>query len=251
MGVATTSTAGKGSYSCDQSAKGSFMVYSLLKKDGYTCPVDVSEHKTTDSDEEDDAIRNYMKEYYYENTPLEKNGEKLVFFSANNNFVYVRCMNAKTADAVIKTLSSHFVLARLDHSEGSKKLAGGMTAKWRSGVGEDHPDSTDPGTLFELQKYNKTICKCICSYSNGEMSNVGPTIEILETAKQWQCHGFASELLAVVEEFFYDLFQSVGKETSVKFNVCYVTSRHACEWFLSKDFEDWDGMGEELGKMLF
>lgn len=37
---------------------------------------------------------------------------------------------------------------------------------------------------------------------------------------------------------------------SVKFNVCYVTDRAACDWFLHQGFQDWDGMGEELAKEL-
>jgi hypothetical protein len=48
---------------------------------------------------------------------------------------------------------------------------------------------------------------------------------------------------------FYPLLQEFEVPgMSVKFNVSYVANRAAFEWFLHHGFQDWDGMGEELGK---
>lgn len=47
------------------------------------------------------------------------------------------------------------------------------------------------------------------------------------------------------------VFAELEEAPRVKFNVCYVTNRHACQWFLNWGFEDWYGMGEEIGNYLF
>jgi GNAT superfamily N-acetyltransferase len=74
------------------------------------------------------------------------------------------------------------------------------------------------GTIFELKLGPKVIAKALCSYIN---SPSGPTIERIETAEEWQGHGFGKMLLKGMESYF--------------------------EWFIEQGFEDWDGMGEKMG----
>jgi GNAT superfamily N-acetyltransferase len=118
-----------------------------------------------------------------------------------------------------------------------------------TGVGDD---STNPSTLFLLKFGDKTVGKALCTYQNGEMGSVGPTLELIEIAKEWRRHGLGSLLMEELEHYFEDVFlKAIEAKGAVRFAVCYVTNRYASVWFQNNlDFEDLDGMGEELGKDL-
>jgi hypothetical protein len=182
---------------------------------------------------------------------VAKDHDKVFFFTVMNDWLYIRCAN-DTACSVIEE-KFHFALGRVPHEAKTIAISdGSLDVALRTGNGPDSEQSCSPGTLFELKKNgsNKVISKCLCSYSNGEMGNAGPTIELFEAAAEWQRHGYARQLMSVVEDQYEDVFAPVAAHARVKFNVCHVTNRHACEWFLGQGFEDWDGMGEDLGKYL-
>jgi len=112
------------------------------------------------------------------------------------------------------------------------------------------------GTLFSLARGNsKIVGKALVAYANGEMGTAGPTLEILEVAKEWRGCGLGSALLKAVESFYVERFAAAMASSSpshhpVRLSACYVTSHYACRWFQARGFRDDDGMGEELSKAL-
>ncbi len=106
--------------------------------------------------------------------------------------------------------------------------------------------------MFEFKIGEKVIAMALCSYWNCANESSGPTIEMIETAEEWQGHGFGfgKTLLKGMESYFENTFDDIYvlHISRVNFNVCYVTSSAAFEWFIEQGFDDWDGMGEEMGK---
>lgn len=84
------------------------------------------------------------------------------------------------------------------------------------------------------------------------MCSVGPTLELIEIAKEWRRHGLGAMLMEELENNFRDVFEKVIEaKGSILFAICYVTNRYASQWFQNKlYFSDLDGMGEELGMRL-
>lgn len=164
------------------------------------------------------------------------------------------CETVEAAAAVSEGLLPLFAIGKLAHEEKiwAVEVAGNSGPDDLSIVqrtGGDCPIGI--GSMFELKKGDKVIGKSLCSYYNGEMGEVGPTIEYFEIAEEWRKHGYGRMLLGEVEDFFVRLFGACAEDGSeVQFNVCNVTNGNASVWFLNQGFEDLDGMGEELGKML-
>lgn len=260
MGVPKTPAAGLGKKWPDDCAASLQKAIHLLRKEGFTCKIPPDDHDDgeDESDESKEELKKkdpelaYLRENYYKDIELEKDNETAIAMTVRSDWLYVRCASEAASAAVEEKLSGHFALGRARHEERTIPIREDVVVTVRTGNGGDGvKDGGRPGTLFELGKGSKVVSKCLCSYSNGEMDSSGPTIELFETAAQWQQHGYGAELMAIVEEHFENTFVKVAEQKRVKFNVCYCTNRHACQWFLSQGFEDWDGMGEELGKYLF
>ena len=93
------------------------------------------------------------------------------------------------------------------------------------------------------------VTKALCSYQNGGMNSVGPTLEIIEAAKEWQRHGLGDALMRAIKCFYCTKFES--HHSRILFSVCQVTNMYAGKWFMRiHHFRDLDGMGDELGKYL-
>jgi len=192
---------------------------------------------------------------------LEKESDEVAFiFEFLCGWIYIRCNNEEAAKFVESNLNnSLFYLGQVQHVSDSIQKDDGVVIRWRTGTnpsGKDESNtsetSTSVGTLFELLKFDKVVAKVLCSYKNCEMDNSGPTIELIETAKLWRNQGYATLLLDEVTGYFQDVFENVDRSgEDVNFNICHCTNYEAFKWFCSQDFNDWDGMGEELGKSLF
>jgi GNAT superfamily N-acetyltransferase len=126
----------------------------------------------------------------------------------------------------------------------------GYTLTGVTGV-EDH--SASPSTLFTLKfGTDKTVGKALCTYHNSEMCSVGPTLELIEIAKEWRRHGLGQMLMEELQFHFRNVFHKViDAKGEILFAICYVTNRYASQWFQNEiGFSDLDGMGEELGMRL-
>jgi hypothetical protein len=258
MGVPKTSAAGVGKKRPDSSVFPLQMAIQLLRQEGFTfeIPANYKPEYSFYSDRtkypDSTPELSYLRDKYYEEMQVKKDNETVLVLTMSCEWFYVRCANDTACSIVEGKLAFHFALGRVPHEAKTIAISDDLEVALRTGNRSTNLEDANcrPGTLFELKKNGKVISKCLCSYRNCEMDNAGPTIELFETAAEWQCHGYGDQLMSVVESHFEDVFASVTEHTRVKFNVCYVTNRHACEWFLVQGFEDWDGMGEELGKYL-
>lgn len=206
----------------------------------------------------------YLRENYHEDHKVFANGSDNIAFVVTSicDWIYIRCRSKEASDFVRDHLyeSAYFKLALFPHESVSLTIdaAKGVTLTRRTGNGPDSASEVDNpagpakiGTLFELKKNGKVVAKALCSYYNGDMNNPGPTIELFEVAKEWRCHGYGVLLLDAFTSYFEDIFANISlNDHAVKFNVCYCTTGHASRWFIRQGFEDWDGMGEELGRYL-
>ena len=250
----------------------------IMRKHGHRCQLPPEGWVDEDEDDDDEVkgggrSKNskeiaYLEDKYYEEVMvLGKQTDEVVFMMKSScGWLQIRCAGKEAEDFVEEHLadSEHYLLSKVTHDETSSTdddgLPEGISITRRTGgeaqsseVGARRRLSpSSVGTLFELNKGNKVIAKALCSYRNCEMDNPGPTIELFEVAKEWRRHGYGKLLLHQgVSSFFEDTFSNiVCSDEVVKFNVCYCTNRHACEWFLRQGFQDWDGMGEELGRYL-
>ena len=108
-------------------------------------------------------------------------------------------------------------------------------------------------TIFEMSTPDASgagliVGKALCSYENVEMGEAGPTLQLFETAKEWQGRGIGTALLNAVETFLRQTFSAWP--VLPRFMATYVCNGHAARWFLRRGFRDDDGMGEELCKPL-
>jgi len=279
MGPSTSFLSGKGRSWPGDNAHLLKAALDIMRKHGYRCQLPPDDWEGSDDDEEEDDEDAqsgsskkskeiaYLEDQYYEDIEiLGKRTDEVVFMMTNScGWLCIRCACKEAEDFVEEHLadSEHYVLAKVPHEEASSTvgLPEGISITRRTGNqkknGEEQSSevSVSPGsvgTLFELKKGTKVIAKALCSYSNGEMENPGPTIELFEVAKEWRCHGYGKLLLHQgASSFFENIFSNiVCSDEVVKYNICYCTNGHACEWFLRQGFRDWDGMGEELGRYL-
>ena len=261
MGIPKTAAAGKGCHGSEKSVKALFMALQILQREGYSFNPPERDQSGSVFQYRGLTEQERQKEYFDRNSYEEmafckNNSDDEITVTMTFGWIILACRTEATAALVQEKLEeTHFALTAVPHEQDVLQEEEGVTISYLTGGGTVH-DGTEvsicaPGTLFTLNKFGKTICKCLCSYHNGEMGNAGPTIEIIETAGEWQCHGYARMLLYAVQDFFRDMFEAIEEHGRVKWNVCHVTNYHALQWFLRFGFDDWDGMGEELGKYLF
>ena len=82
------------------------------------------------------------------------------------------------------------------------------------------------------------------------MISVNPTLELIETAKEWQQRGLGDALMRAIHSFYCAKFEQ--SRSRILFSVCHVTNFNAGKWLMrTPHFRDLDGMGEELGKYLY
>jgi len=178
-------------------------------------------------------------------------------------WLLVSCLNDQVTDRVYQVFREHYDLAKFPHLQENVPIPDGvidfpgvyvLEAVTGSASGDEAKSSIT--TLFSLyhskergQSLEKAlIAKALCSYQNGEMCSVGPTLEMIETAKEFKQRGFGSALMRAIHSFYCRKFESYN--SLVLFSACNV-STSATQWFMRKhSFQNLDGIGEELGKYL-
>ena len=82
--------------------------------------------------------------------------------------------------------------------------------------------------------------------------STGPTIEMIEVAKEWRAHGVGRLFYLSMEKFMCQAFKGMHgpDETYLDLHACNVTNEGAARFFLAVKFKDADGMMEELTKTL-
>ena len=186
--------------------------------------------------------------------------------SMDNPWLCISCLDAGTSSLVRDLLKGDYELAEFPHvrqdleleEEVTDAIDAPGTFRLEALTGSSTEDSSKASvtTLFSLylkddssRSKDKVVSKALCSYENGEMNSVGPTLELVETAKQWRRHGLGGALMRGINAFYCERFGAFGGR--VLFSVCHVTNFRAGRWFMRRHrFKDLDGMGEELGKYL-
>lgn len=249
MGPAITEHAGKGKRWPFDRASALKAALDIFRKEGLTCEIPPPDYELDEENVQDEELE-YLKEEYHEDFHVKKGNEIKLVMTTKSDWIYLRT-TIDQSDVIEKLNDHHFALGRIEHKEETILDEDGWTIVQRTGGRDAEDMKCSPGTMFLLKKGNKIISKALCSYSNGEMDASGPTIELLETAAEWQGHGHGTRLLEAIEEHFEAIFENVLEVGArVKFNVCYVTNFNASQWFQHQGFHDLDGMGEELGKEL-
>mmetsp|Transcript_35040 Transcript_35040/g.52941 ORF Transcript_35040/g.52941 Transcript_35040/m.52941 type:complete len:342 (+) Transcript_35040:131-1156(+) len=178
-------------------------------------------------------------------------------------WLLVSCLNDQVTDRVYQVFREHYDLAKFPHLQENVPIPDGVidfpgvyVLEAVTGSASEDEAKSSITTLFSLyysaergQSLEKElIAKALCSYQNGEMCSVGPTLEMIETAKEWKQRGFGSALMRAIHSFYCRKFESYN--SLVLFSACNV-STSATQWFMRKhSFQNLDGIGEELGKYL-
>jgi GNAT superfamily N-acetyltransferase len=178
----------------------------------------------------------------------------------DNTWLCLTCMNEVVSTRLCEELDEDFDLATFphvrEHVEITTDCIGGsyrleaVTGDTRGSI-----NKCSINTLFKLyftddaSSNEKLVAKALYSYENAEMGTVGPTLEMIETAREWQRNGLGDALLEAIEEFYLERFGHFQSE--IWYSVCYVVNADAGRWLMKRHgFRDLDGMGEELGKVL-
>jgi hypothetical protein len=188
MGVSKTAHAGKGKEHPDEQALALRAALEIVRKEGYTCilpPDDYEEDTSDDEEAEKDPELAYLRDEYYEDIEVTKGNESAFIMSMASDWIYIRCATEAAAELVEEKFAPHFALGRVGHEEKVVPIRNDLQVSIFTGNAADKISACGIGTLFELKKGEKVICKALCSYSNGEMdASAGPTIELIETAQE-------------------------------------------------------------------
>lgn len=206
--------------------------------------------------EEQDPEARFLQSDSYDFKSIEikdKGGEvvgRMSNYSIGHAWLVLVSSSEAFTDSAKGTLCCSYAFSELMCDEFTLPIS--LTGYSLSAVTGVKDNTTRPSTLFLLKFGDKIVGKALCTYSNGEMDAVGPTLELIEIAKEWRRHGLGTELMQEMEYYFGDVFQNVIEAQGfILFSVCYVTNRYASLWFQDHlYFRDLDGMGEELGKKL-
>jgi GNAT superfamily N-acetyltransferase len=109
---------------------------------------------------------------------------------------------------------------------------------------------TGPTTLFTMSTSDGlVVAKALCAYENAERAVGGPTLLLLEVAREWSGRGLGSLLLQAVDEFCGMLLKPLGPRLP-PLMASGVHKGAAVRWFVRRGFRDDDGAGEELSRPL-
>jgi hypothetical protein len=193
--------------------------------------------------------------------------QKLVAFfktmGVDDPWLFLSCMNDEVSNRIYEALKSDFDLAIFPHEtesidvddlDGSYRLDAVTGDKF----GSDTKNSIT--TLFSLyrshaeheQPNDLLVAKALCSYENSEINCVGPTLEMIETAQEWQHRGLGTAMIQAIEIFYKGKFEEF--RSRVWFSVCRVTSYEVMKWLKGFGFRgsgsDFDCLGDDLLKVL-
>ena len=227
----------------------------IMRAQGYRCKLPPKNHRWDGDDysDEEEEERDFLQDCYYEaHKVFDKKSSTVAFVvTATCQWIYICCMTDESKEFAMEYIveSDEFCNpARIVHGAATEPVdkTGHLTVTRRSGNKSEDPSSIS--TVFEMKLGNKIIAKSLCTYKNPNLSSAGPTIELLEVAKEWRRQGYGSKLVKAMEKFFSNEFFGIYRAT---FHVSEITDERSFRFFTSQGFSDLSGgLGEELGKPL-
>jgi len=162
--------------------------------------------------------------------------------SLDTPWLCISCLDSETSRLVHGLLKDDYDLAEFPHVRQDLELAeevtdgidapGDFRLEALTGSSTEDSSRASVTTLFSLylkvdssRSKDKVVSKALCSYQNGEMNSVGPTLELVETAKDWRRHGLGGALMRGINSFYCERFGAFRGR--VLFSVCHVTNFRA------------------------
>lgn len=162
-------------------------------------------------------------------------------------WVSVKCVSQKAVKVMEEHLKSLFLIVQVSHIQRKVKFS----TKGYQLTATTGGDALR--TFFELKQAgtNKVVAKASCAYQNEATGFAGPTLEHIETAKEFQHQGLGTSLLDSIMEFYRGMFVRIlSTQKDVRMYATAVSSSGAFEWFQERGFRDDYGTGEELSISL-
>lgn len=124
--------------------------------------------------------------------------------------------------------------------------AGRLVLRACTGGGEH---AGELSTMYSLswRSNGHVIAKAICKYHNNYMRTVGPTLEYIEVAKEYQKKGVGSRLLEAIEEHMRDVFRGEYDDTyaHLSMSACEVTNDYASKWLQARGYKNVSFCGDD------
>lgn len=162
-------------------------------------------------------------------------------------WVRVKCVSQEAVKFMEEHLKVSFSIVQVSHVE--RKVQFSMQGYYlTASTGGD-----ELRTFFEVKQTgtNIVVAKARCTYQNEATGVAGPTLEHIETVKEWQNQGLGISLLESVMEFYRSMFTRILiANKDVRMYATAVSSSGAFEWFQERGFRDDYGTGEELSISL-
>jgi GNAT superfamily N-acetyltransferase len=220
--------------------------YTFTIPDDYTVVVDEENRTRHDNDREDSYL------YHRSNTIMKvfkTSHGILLHVMCRCRWLFIRCAYLHLTDEIKVLLKRHFRLTRVDHVERVLCDDPGITIIARTGT-ERGEISASPSTVFHLIKRSRVISKALVSYFDHVTITAGPTIELMETAREWRCKGYGSMLLEEMERYFCEILQDILVDHAICFSVIELETEDDVGFFARRKFEHLDGFDDYLGKYL-
>lgn len=191
----------------------------------------------------------------YENFPLEvkdsDNGIVAYIDTLGDDeeepWVSVKCVSQKTAKVIEEHLKSFFSIVQVSHVERKVKFSMEEYQLTATTLGDELK------TCFKLKQAgtNKVVAKAIFVYENEATGFAGPTLEHIETAKEFRHQGLGTSLLESIMDFYRGMFTTIlSRKKDVRMYATGVSSSGAFEWLQERGFRDDYGIGDELSISL-
>mmetsp|Transcript_1892 Transcript_1892/g.2622 ORF Transcript_1892/g.2622 Transcript_1892/m.2622 type:complete len:364 (-) Transcript_1892:218-1309(-) len=162
-------------------------------------------------------------------------------------WIKVKCVSQQAVKFMQDNLKEWFLLVNVSHVETNVEFH----------IQDYQLTATTGGD--NLRTYFKLIpagsenvaAVALCAYQSEATGFAGPTVEHIETAKEYQHQGLGIALLERIVAFYRLMFTKiVSSSKDVRLHATAVSSSDTFEWFQERGFRDDDGLGEELSISL-
>lgn len=173
--------------------------------------------------------------------------------NATHPWIFVRC--PVSHDGLVRLFSQRFAISRLQHEVYNLRVIGNWF--WYQVImvtGDAHDanpynNCRSVGSFFKMIYNREVIAKALVAYSNAAIGLAGPTLELIEVAREWRNRGVGVLFMRTIEDFMRTTFQPTTFADDLSVHISFVTSPRACQWFLSQGYKD-VSRGEEFSKRL-
>jgi GNAT superfamily N-acetyltransferase len=187
-----------------------------------------------------------------------------VNLSLDKPWLCLTILNNEMSDQIYEALRSDFEVATFHHAIEDVPIdtsrvdlnLSGASFRLEAVTGDERQSETKENVSTRFSLYfqqmegnhlrEKLEAQALCSYCNVEMNTVGPTLELIETAKKWQKRGIGKALIYAIQSFYRNKFSQF--QSPVLFNVCHVINYNAGRWLVRK--HHFRSFGEDLAKVL-